>query len=546
MASGLTVYLGANTAGLKAGLASARAAVAKTASAMASIGKAGVLGGAAAGAAGLALGIKLNSIGEAARSSAARVRSVANSMGLFGSQANAVAARISDLADKTELATGVDGDSIETAAAKLLTFKELAKTAGTVGGAFDRATQATIDLAAAGFGSAEGNAVMLGKALQDPVKGITAMTRAGVTFTAQEKAKIKALAETGQVLKAQDMILRSVETQVGGAAAATATGSARIKAALSQGFESLAIPLASAVEQFAPKFIAWIESIKPKLIEAGQFLVAIFESGNATALIWESFRLGITEAVNFLWATMQGALLASGQLLLERFKVAISALSMVTRPEFWAGLWASLQAGFFSVVSYLQKAIVGLLEMIKPVAEALGQGDTIADAQATVGESAQALDEMAAEKGAEARQALAPLGAELGEKIAASAAAVGERFREGFDSASQIDTAGMKENLQKIVGDIRASMPKADEVKPVAPVVNPQEEDDEVPGTAKEKERRDISPLVGSLAKIGGGGYAPNGMLDFQRENNRLTAKTNELLQRVLEKKGGPMTATFA
>jgi hypothetical protein len=84
------------------------------------------------------------------------------------------------------------------AQAKLLTFGELAKSADQAGGAFDRATKAAIDMGAAGFGTAEMNAVQLGKALNDPIKGVAALAKSGVTFTEQEKEKIKTLVESNK------------------------------------------------------------------------------------------------------------------------------------------------------------------------------------------------------------------------------------------------------------------------------------------------------------------------------------------------------------
>jgi hypothetical protein len=48
-----------------------------------------------------------------------------------------------------------------------------------MGGNFDRATQAAIDMGAAGFGSAEQNAAQLGKALNDPITGLAALRRSG-------------------------------------------------------------------------------------------------------------------------------------------------------------------------------------------------------------------------------------------------------------------------------------------------------------------------------------------------------------------------------
>ena len=176
---------------------------------------------------------------EAAKVADERLNNIAKSMNLFGDQAAIVSKRLQDYASAQQFATGIDDESIKATQAKLLTFKELAKTAGTLGGAFDRATMAAIDLAAAGFGNAESNATQLGKALQDPIKGLTALKRVGVTFTEAEKKKIKALVESGKLLEAQDVLLKAIETQVGGTAEATVTASQKISLVFGEKSEKL-------------------------------------------------------------------------------------------------------------------------------------------------------------------------------------------------------------------------------------------------------------------------------------------------------------------
>jgi len=168
---------------------------------------------------------------ELAKQADDRLVAVAKSMGLFGAASKQVTDRLIKLADAQEYELGVTAETIKLTQAKLMTFKELAVTAGTVGAAFDRATVAAVDLAAAGFGEASQNATQLGKALNDPIKGITALARSGVTFTAQEKEKIKALVESGKMLEAQDTLLKAIETQVGGTAAATVTDTFKISMA---------------------------------------------------------------------------------------------------------------------------------------------------------------------------------------------------------------------------------------------------------------------------------------------------------------------------
>jgi hypothetical protein len=224
---------------------------------------------------------------EEAQVADARLRNIVTSMGLFGSQTEIVTQRLFDFADATELSTAVDGDLIRSTQAKLLTFKNLALTADDVGGAMDRATLAAIDLAAAGFGEAEQNAVQLGKALQDPIKGITALARAGVTFTKQEKENIKVLVESGKVLQAQDLILQAIETQVGGTAAATATGSQKMTVAFNMMSDSIGMVLLPLVEALVPIMVGFFD-----LVGENSGLVAVL------AGIFASLAVAIL-AVNF-------------------------------------------------------------------------------------------------------------------------------------------------------------------------------------------------------------------------------------------------------
>jgi hypothetical protein len=209
------------------------------------------LQGAFAGAAVLGFTKSILDAAEAGEKARARVDQIAESMNLFGGNVTQVTDRLGALADATARQTGVDDDSILATQAKLLTFRELAATADEVGGAFDRATVAAIDLAAAGFGSAESNAVQLGKALQDPIKGITALARAGVTFTESEKERIRVLVESNQIGEAQNLILQALETQVGGTAAATATASEKMRVSFDQAAEAAGQALLPAMQMIA-------------------------------------------------------------------------------------------------------------------------------------------------------------------------------------------------------------------------------------------------------------------------------------------------------
>jgi hypothetical protein len=479
----LTALLTLNTAGFQSALKSAKSETgglknsmagmssgaskgfASMGSAMKSVAKGTAVVAAAVAAAGAAIGAltyKLILSGEAANSADARVRNIAKSMGLFGDQSDVVAERLNNLADKIELQTGVDGNAIQMTQAKLLTFKELANTADELGGNFDRATQAAVDMAAAGFGAAEQNAVQLGKALNDPVNGLAALRRSGITFTEDEKAKIKTLAESNRMHEAQALVLAAIEKQVGGTAAATADASVQIKAALNQGFEEVGKPLAAALASITPQFLEFVEMAKPKLAEAGQFLVAIFRSGEALNLVWTSLKLAFAQSVNFLWATLRATIAATGQYIVEYFKTAVTYFQILTTPEFWSGMGNAIIGIFLSAISFLQKGFSEIIEVARPLAELFGKEDAFNNIQKTIQESAAILDEDAAGRFSKAGDLLEPAAQKIAQRLAEAGENVKTRFSETFaNTAEAIDTSGMKREFGDTVERIKAAIPPA-------------------------------------------------------------------------------------
>ncbi len=83
---------------------------------------------------------------------------------------------------------------------------------------FDRVTVAALDMATALGTAPRDAALQLAKALEDPVRGLTALRRAGTVFSASQTETIRRLHETGRAAEAQRQILAEVERQYGGAA----------------------------------------------------------------------------------------------------------------------------------------------------------------------------------------------------------------------------------------------------------------------------------------------------------------------------------------
>ena len=142
-----------------------------------------------------------------------------------GYSANTSASELNSYAQSLSRLSGIDDEAIISAESLMLTFRNIGRDT------FPVAMQAAVDLQTT-FGSLESSSMQLGKALNDPIKGITALGRAGVTFSEEQKAQIKGFVETNQLAEAQGIILQEVQKQVGGTAAAiekAGDGSNRVK-----------------------------------------------------------------------------------------------------------------------------------------------------------------------------------------------------------------------------------------------------------------------------------------------------------------------------
>jgi hypothetical protein len=252
---------------------------------------------AAAAVAVAAVGVKFAKMAEEAQVANNRLDQIAASMGIFGKETGAVTDRLKAYADQNKFVLGVDDEVIKSTQAKLLTFKDLAETADVAGGAFDRATKAAFDLAASGFGSAESNAVKLGRALQDPIKNINALSRAGVQFTDSEKAFIQGLIDSNKQLEAQDYILSAVEAKVGGTAEATATASTKMSIAFGEIGEAIGTAVLPMLESFSdylveitPQVESFFADLTDPTTEVGEawfeMSASVMAFGDTIAGVW--------------------------------------------------------------------------------------------------------------------------------------------------------------------------------------------------------------------------------------------------------------------
>jgi len=305
------------------------------------------------------------------------IRTTGASAWTSASQVSALAGAISDK-------SGADDEAIQSGANLLLTFTNVQNAAGKGNDVFDQATQAALDMSTALGTDMSSSAVQLGKALNDPIKGITALTRSGVSFTEQQRTQITAMVEAGDVLGAQKIILGELQREFGGAAEAAGTPLDKLKVQVGNLQEAIGgalIPIVST----AATVIG--DNMGPAIGKATQFLAEHGEAvkflatvglvglagayapvvaGQAAMIAGNVIRYatGVVEAVTYMGqafltvAGQQGVLAASSQAL----SYALAAMGPAMAALVIAG-------GIYALISVFDKSSEAADELFKSLTQ---------------------------------------------------------------------------------------------------------------------------------------------------------------------------------
>ena len=171
----------------------------------------GVIGGAA-----IAIGKKMV---DAYNVQAAAEGKLAGVLRATGYATGVTVSQMKKYASELQKTTGVGDETTLSMMGVLASFKGIDNP-----NTFKRATAALLDMGAAlgkaGKGSAdvEASSIQVGKALNDPIAGMSALSRVGIVFTDQQKNTIRTLQESGDMMGAQSIILKELESEFGGTA----------------------------------------------------------------------------------------------------------------------------------------------------------------------------------------------------------------------------------------------------------------------------------------------------------------------------------------
>ena len=214
------------------------------------------------------LGLALTKAGRTGDEFIGRLTQINALIKTTGGAAGQTAAGIREFAQDLARGTLASVKGVEDAATTLLSFRRIS------GDTFKRAIVLAQDLSATFKTDLKSSILQIGKALEDPILGITALSRSGVTFSLMQKEVIKTLVETGQAAEAQRMILDELARTVGGAGAAEGGPIAKAYDSMAQSVDNFFVALSTATG-IGTAFTQWLEKADGLLQDMTEGLVPI-------------------------------------------------------------------------------------------------------------------------------------------------------------------------------------------------------------------------------------------------------------------------------
>lgn len=406
-----------------------------------------------------------------------------------GGVAGVTAKQVDDLSKSLQSETKYSDEAIRSAQNMLLTFTNISSKV------FPETTQAVLDMSTAMGTDLKATSIQVGKALQDPILGVTSLQRVGVRMTESQKTMIESLVKSGKTAEAQRIILKELQTEFGGSAKAagqTFSGALeRLKNRLNDVQEGIGMLIVRGLEPVVGKiadFVAKIdwEGVTKRASEALRSLwvnylqpfgTAIFNAGKAVAEylmphlkdLWRVIQEEVMPTLQRLWKeviepllpVIGVALVVALGLLIDAFKglldIAMPVVNFfIDNKEFLAPIiaafvalkvamglqaaFAAIKAGFVALQTVQIPAMITSLGTLNAALVGFGGWAVfLAAALVAFGMIMQSINQLKNELDA-VNRATADLGESKGEYVKA----LGDKLRSG-----QIDRATYDDRLKK-------------------------------------------------------------------------------------------------
>lgn len=249
-----------------------------------------------------------------------------------------------------------DDESFIDAAGVLTRFRSLR------GPLFDQALKLSGDLAAAmGSGEVKGAARMLGRALEDPSRGMMQLRRAGVMLSYSQQQAIKTMMETNNVAGAQSLLMKSVAAMIGKAnaeLAKTPSGAVRqMKNAISDVGEAIGAILGPSIIAISRKIKGVAESIKAYLVDNMESMTQLISGSLIVA--GQALSGGFKKLVALFGDTLSGGGERSGKSLVDGFMGFVGDLPLLVTK-----ITLTIEKAFFKMVAVISNLAASLIDSL--------------------------------------------------------------------------------------------------------------------------------------------------------------------------------------
>jgi len=295
-----------------------------------------------------------------------------------GHSANVTAKHVTDLSTALMKKTGIDDEAIQTGQNLLLTFTNIRNEVGKGNNIFDQATTTVTDLSVALGQDFKQSALQVGKALQDPTRGLTALRRVGVAFTEDQMKQIKALDASGHKIEAQKMILRELNKEFGGAAEAVGQTLPGQLAIARESFNNFAGDLVAKAIPAIKEMITWVREHWPEI--SAVIKRTWNQDLKPTIMALVDLIRSVVIVIRNNWGTIGPIVRAFAQIVETNLKVVIGiirTLSALLRGD-WSQAWAQAKATVFAFIDGIKARVALMLAIGKGLANALVSGFTAA------------------------------------------------------------------------------------------------------------------------------------------------------------------------
>ena len=291
-----------------------------------------------------------------------------------GASAGVTSDEVLDLANSLSAMSGASHESIIEGENMLLTFTNIRNEVGEGNDVFDQATKTLLDMSVATGQDMKAAALQMGKALNDPIKGIAALSRVGVQFTKEQEEQIRTLTESGDVMEAQKIILAELETQFGGSAAAagdTMTGKVnKMKNSfeeLTRNLATLLLPVLSALTNILTGITSRFNNMSP----AAQKVISVLLIVAATVgpvLIVGAKLISAFKAIKAAFLVVKLALAANPYILIIAATIAIVTLIIANWDKIKKTLlviWDAIKKAASATWEFIKDAISKAIDFVK-------------------------------------------------------------------------------------------------------------------------------------------------------------------------------------